>query len=250
MAWLRAFEDGKTNDLQSSYWEHSQPVDALFNTNEDPWEVNNLAGNSWQQSRLEAMKERLFKTMVETRDTGVVPEAMFYQLVGERNVYDYVNDPYFPYKKLLRYLFLATDMEVENLTTLKTALSDSHPVARYWGLMGCALLGNEARSSLPVIRELSRDPYQGNQFAAAYALLQMGYRDESVTLLKELIQKPVTTVASIDAFYVLLKLGESGCLTQEMLDRIERECEGDKNLGYVFRAAQSYYDYFELQPDE
>ena len=49
---------GKTNAAQSKFWE-TKPVEELYDTENDPWEVNNLATDPNYKEVLERMRRRM-----------------------------------------------------------------------------------------------------------------------------------------------------------------------------------------------
>ncbi len=100
---------GKTDAAQSSFWKVPQPVEELYDTQNDPWEVTNLAGDPAHATRLETMRAATFETMKDIRDTGLVPEAMYNQISEKGTVYDYVHNKNFPYEKVLELAVTACD---------------------------------------------------------------------------------------------------------------------------------------------
>ena len=59
-SWEEAFKAGECNEVQSRLW-NSKPVEELYDTENDPWEVNNLAGDPAYSERLASMREASFQ---------------------------------------------------------------------------------------------------------------------------------------------------------------------------------------------
>ena len=74
---LKLKQAGKLNDVQSAYWTIPQPVEELYHTAQDPWELNNLVNAPKHQDRLARMRDAALNKMREIGDTGLVPEAMY-----------------------------------------------------------------------------------------------------------------------------------------------------------------------------
>ncbi len=55
----------------------TRPVEELYDWKEDRWQVNNLAGDVRFRTVLEAMRSRLDRWMVETKDAGPESDAMY-----------------------------------------------------------------------------------------------------------------------------------------------------------------------------
>ena len=138
---------GKTDAAQSSFWKVPQPVEELYDTQNDPWEVTNLAGDPAHAKRLETMRAATFETMKKIRDTGLVPEAMYNRISEKGTVYDYVHNENFPYEKVLELAVTACDGDVQALPELEEVMKSKHPVMRYWGAVGCTIRGTNAASA-------------------------------------------------------------------------------------------------------
>ena len=41
---------------QNNWFQHSKPIEELYDTEKDPWELNNLAGSAEHSERLQAMR--------------------------------------------------------------------------------------------------------------------------------------------------------------------------------------------------
>ncbi|HKL33778.1 MAG TPA: sulfatase, partial [Tangfeifania sp.] len=55
-SWEAAYLNGECNETQSRFWE-PKPVEELYDTENDPWEVNNLADNPEYKEVLEKMRQ-------------------------------------------------------------------------------------------------------------------------------------------------------------------------------------------------
>ena len=69
--------EGKLKGPQLQYFEPTKSVEELYDTKNDPHEVNNLAGKSKHKKVLERMREVHAKWARETGDIGLMPEAEF-----------------------------------------------------------------------------------------------------------------------------------------------------------------------------
>ena len=58
-AWQKAFEKGALPEKYAKIWKANQEVEELYNLEEDPWEVNNLANEKDQTERIAGMRKRL-----------------------------------------------------------------------------------------------------------------------------------------------------------------------------------------------
>ena len=72
--WRRLHGEGKLTGPQKLFFQVPKPPEELYDTLNDPHEINNLAGDPDQKERLETMRARLERWMEETGDLALVPE--------------------------------------------------------------------------------------------------------------------------------------------------------------------------------
>jgi len=187
VAWREAWRAGKLSGRFNQIWQAPQPVERLFDTSADPWEINNLADAPEHAELLARLRARLRETMAETRDTGLVPESMFATLAGRKTIYDFVRSPPFNLEKTLELAFLASQRKAKNLPALTAALTDPDPLSRYWGARGCLFLGASAHSAILQLTGLLTDRQPTIRITAARALFAVGKPGEGKqALLAEL----------------------------------------------------------------
>ena len=71
---LRLRDTGELDEVQSQWFRTHKPLEELFDTQSDPHELHNLAGNPLYAERLEEMRTALDQWMAETGDLGFVDE--------------------------------------------------------------------------------------------------------------------------------------------------------------------------------
>ncbi|HSP43285.1 MAG TPA: sulfatase [Luteolibacter sp.] len=184
VAWRKAWQDGKLDETHRRMWEAPQPVEELFDMQADPWETRNLAGEPAHADKLAAMRAKLRDAMVETKDTGVVPEPMFAKLSGGRPLAELVREPEFGHEALVDLAFAATAENAE-IGLLEQAATSGHPVKRYWGLLGLMVRGKADGA-----RDLVDDPHSVIRTLAAETLHAAGDEETArKSLLAELARE-------------------------------------------------------------
>ena len=82
-AMRQLYAEGKLNDVQAQWMADCRPGEELYDLVNDPWETRNLTDDP----AFEAVKKRLQKAladwMVETRDTGLLPEPEMIRLAKQ-----------------------------------------------------------------------------------------------------------------------------------------------------------------------
>jgi hypothetical protein len=167
-AWQKAANDGTVSGYHRDLWQAPRPVEMLFDTATDPWEVKNLASAPDHAQRLAVMRERLKKVMIETRDSGVVPEKMWPELANNSPIHSFVASEASGHATLVDLAFQATSPE--SSPALTEALASPSPVGRYWAAMACVFQGKKASGAEAKLKPLLEDPSESVRAAAAKAL--------------------------------------------------------------------------------
>ncbi|MBA4105497.1 MAG: sulfatase [Pirellula sp.] len=91
--WRRLAAAGELNETQALFMREHKPVEELYDTDVDPYELNNLAADPAQAERLAKLSAALDAWMLDVRDLGVVPEGMLSRIVPEGgNRYKFFRD--------------------------------------------------------------------------------------------------------------------------------------------------------------
>lgn len=225
---------GKTSPEQSSFWNIPQPFEELYNLATDPWEVNNLANDPRHKQTLRKMQIYTAMKMNEIRDCGIVPESMYNELSKDGTVYDYVNDKKFPYSQLHALAFKATEGDRNFLSRLRRAMKGNHPVGRYWGAIGCTILGKHAKAAAADLKKLQNDEVAAVRIAATEALANMGDRRSGIVGFTKILKETKDDMVALEAMNVAAALGITGDIPKDVFDQAAK-------LGsYPKRMAEDY----------
>lgn len=74
--WRRLAAEGKLNDQQKIFFTPYKPLEELYDTENDPHELVNLAAKPEQAVRLKALRAECIDRMVRINDTGLIPESV------------------------------------------------------------------------------------------------------------------------------------------------------------------------------
>lgn len=206
-AWRQAWRDGKLDGRFKSLWEPEQPVEELFDTQADPWELQNLAGEPAHAGRLATMRARLKETMAATRDTGLIPEPMFAELARGRPVADFAAGTSIDLPGTLDLAFTASARDADHLPVLRQALGSPDPLMRYWAAHGCLILGKQAGPAAEDLQQLLADPQSAIRTSAAFALARLGRRNQAIDALVAELDKAPNQHAALLVVNTLTHLG-------------------------------------------
>jgi hypothetical protein len=235
IAWQGAWRSGKLSDYHHDIWGTPQPVEHLFDTSVDPWEIKNLADSPEHADVLARMRARLRETMADTRDTGVVPEALFGAAADQQTMYDFVRSEQFEFGRALELAFVASQRNHENLPLLTAALGDTDPVIRYWGAMGCLFLGESAVSVSPQLVTMLTDKHPGIRITAARALCAVGETIRGKQALFAELEHPIGSEA---ALLLVNSITEIDAIDEVPQPWIEQTVEDRNANAYVKRFAK------------
>jgi len=87
--------EGKLKGPQKQYFEETKPVEELYDTLNDPHEVENLADNPKYKSVLERMRRVHKEWVKETGDVGLIPEPEFDEMKRPDGQYQKTAEPIF-----------------------------------------------------------------------------------------------------------------------------------------------------------
>jgi len=189
-AWEKHFDSGKCNEIQSQFYQ-PKPVIQLFNTEDDPWHVKNLSHDKQYQKNIEELSVELDKWMVETRDIGLIPEPMFFDLIGEgkkhKTIYKYAQSNDYPVQRILEAVKVSSSGKPENIQECYQYIKDENPIIRYWGAYGLFLTRSTDVSIQNALREMAQnDEYASNRIIANQALGLCGNAEQAFeNLMKE-----------------------------------------------------------------
>ncbi len=187
-SWNNAFQEGKTNAVQSRYWQ-AKPAEEFYHTSDDPYEIRNLIDEESHAKRRDALRMTLRAEIIATRDTGFIPEGMFDSLRKTGTIYDYAQSKQYPIERIVDLADRATSGDPKWSAELRSAMDDPHPVVRYWGALGGLILNERAAPLKPKLRELLKDDFADVRVVAAEALGSQGEIEAALTVLKDVLIK-------------------------------------------------------------
>ena len=134
--WKRLFDEGKLNEAQSHFWK-TKPPEELYDLQEDPDEVNNLANSKKHSKILANMREAHLKHVTQIRDVGFLPEGEIHSRSKGSTPYEMGRDgKKYPFEKIRAAADMASSMRKDDLPKITKLLEDQDSAVRYWGALG------------------------------------------------------------------------------------------------------------------
>ncbi len=247
-SWEKAYLNGECNETQSVFW-NKKPAEELYDTENDPWEVNNLATDLNYADVLERMRKANREWVTRIHDTGFIPEADRIDRAGETPMYDYMRSGKINNEEIINAAEIATLGEVGNLETLKSFMQNSESAVRYWGATGLLILGDQAKPATDDLKAAINDKSANVVSVAAEALYNLGEKEMAKKALLSVLENP-NEMARCHALNVIDCIGEN---SREMIDGVVKmvnNAESNTRNKYDMRAAKWLIEKWGLDPDE
>ncbi len=187
--WRTRFQAGELNDTQSQFF-RSKPVEALYDLENDPHEVHNLASDPQHQDTLRRLRNRLQQRLKAMPDLSFLPESVLVDQAMD-------NPVAFGQQQAPRIARLIDTVDAcllptpQAVDTLRDALQSADPLQRMWALVACSCLGQAAAPLADVAARLhTDDSHRLTRVRAAQFLAILGKRDPVPTIYRELANTP------------------------------------------------------------
>lgn len=206
VSWENSYKADSLNSVQAAFWKE-KPSEELYDILADPHNVNNLAGDKKYQTVLEEMRSENRKIILETNDTGFIPEAMKASISKTSNSYDFARSDKYPLKIILETAEMATSFDEYYVKELNIRLSHDNAIVRYWAAIGCTILGEQAQIAKPKLVSLMGDSEPAVRIAAAEALYVLGEVTSVIPVLTGILDESFNQQARLQAVNVLENMG-------------------------------------------
>jgi hypothetical protein len=238
--WREHYDAGLCNDIQSQFFQ-PKPVIEFFDTQTDPWHVNNLAGKPEFQKKIRSLEKDLDQWMIITRDIGLIPEPMFYELTGPgmkyKSLFEYAQSPEYNIEEILKAANIASTGNPKQLKVYLKQILDQNPVVRYWGAYGLFLVHMDNEKVKNALRKMIKeDTLATNRIMAAQALGLCGDPDlafQTIYTEAESTQLSYVFLQALNAFQYA-HLDDRLTLEdwRKMGTKKTKKIEGIDNLGF------------------
>ncbi len=251
--WKKMYDQGKLDPPQTYFWE-TKPQEELYDLENDPDEVHNLADSPAHQAILAKLRKANRDHLIKIRDVGFLPEGEIHERAQGSTPFEMSrSDENYPIEKILNAAEVASSVgkyeaQLNSLANpgefdqVVSHFSDDDSAVRYWAAMGVLMRGkaavNAAKKHLHnALQDAS--PYVAS--IAAEALGRYGNKsdvDKALPVLEKWSNiKSHSAFAAMVALNALVEIGDQASSIKPALAKMERE---DKNVparsrGYVGR---------------
>lgn len=183
----RLAAEGKLAGAQLHYAGPRRAIEELYDSERDPHQVENLASRPEHRERIEPMRARLLAWMIETRDTGFLPEVDMAARSAGRTPYDMTkDDARYPIERIIAVADLVGRGSASRPEQVRL-LGDPDPAVRYWAAVGLRALGADAAPAADALARALADPAPAVRIEAAAALCGIGRASEALPDLEKAV---------------------------------------------------------------
>ncbi|MEM6472771.1 MAG: sulfatase, partial [Planctomycetota bacterium] len=157
--WRKLHEAGELTGAAKQFFEPKAP-EALYDLKADPHEVNNLAADPDQKSRLRQMREQLDDRLKSMADLSFVTESVMTDAEALSDPVGFGQANSGRISKYIDTVNLALQPPAQAIPQLEIALDrdkEEDPWVRYWALVACSSLGEAAKPLIPLIEKSRLD---------------------------------------------------------------------------------------------
>ena len=186
--WKRLHDEGKLSAAQSAFWKR-KPPEELYDLQNDPDEVNNLAGSEAHQAILARMRAAQRELAWRIRDVGFLPEDEIHSRARESTPYEVGHSGKVPLKRIMSTAELASSLDPGAVPALGKALRDDDSAVRYWAAMGILMRQeNGVKAARASLRSALSDASANVRVIAAQALGEYGDAEDLAKALPVLLE--------------------------------------------------------------
>ncbi|HBE71171.1 MAG TPA: sulfatase [Planctomycetaceae bacterium] len=200
--WKELFDAGKLDPAQAFFWS-PKPSEELYDTDADPYQVNNLAESPEHKDVLERMRTATRDWMFRVRDVGFFPEGLMLQLADGGSPYDLAQDSErYPLEQIYEVADLATRPAAGSLKDLLKHQVSPSAIKRFWVANGLLIRGMQGKNTDRIVasaRGMMGDTSPYVQAIAAETMARFGNQAERAVAMELL-----TALASADDMFVVM----------------------------------------------
>lgn len=196
--WVELARQGKLTGPQEMLAMRFKPLEELYDSENDPHMVRNVAGDPEYAEVLQRMRGRLGDWMLETRDLGLLDETeMLEREKAAASPWD-LGRSLGNYERILE----TADLQVQGPTAIPELVArteDPDSAVRFWAALGLAVAGRiggleSVSDAAPALEAALQDESVSVRLTAAEGLFDLGRYEDGLPILIEALNHP-----SVDA---------------------------------------------------
>lgn len=217
----RLFAEGRLPARSAQFLQPTRPAEELYDTQNDAWELTNLAADPRYADELERLRDHCDEWQMSVRDAHLIPESILAEeeaSVGDRwSILNKASNGEARTAKLLNLAKLAAVANAEAIPVLQRAAATGDPAARWWALNGLANAGTFSPEIINTLSNSAKDPNVAVQIAAARGLHLAGQNETALEVLTSALKDDSSMVRHA----AMIQLDEMGTDAAPALSAIQ-----------------------------
>jgi hypothetical protein len=166
----RMKEITEMNPAQQTMWISRKMPEELYDLENDPHEIHNLAGDPRYRETLLLFRKVMKDWMIRTCDAGLMPEGYILENLDDNTTYELARSKeIYPIGRILEVADMILENSIEQ-DKLSAKLDDDHELIRFWAVICLSHLQNPSSRTLKKLNEAISDSSLYVRLAAADAL--------------------------------------------------------------------------------
>ena len=196
-----------TTTAQKHYAGPTRAREELYDTANDPHQINNLAANPQQADRIKKMRKLLRAWMLDVKDMGFIPECDLAGRIKGTTAYELArSDKAPPIERIIDAAELVGTGS-EALDKQLVLLKDADSAVRYWAAVGLRAIGGNGVQILISLARAMNDSSPAVRIEAAWAMADLTGDKKALGLLAQELEGS-NARAAVRAARALQMLGE------------------------------------------
>ncbi len=203
--WYELYEEKKLNDIQSAFFE-PRVCEELYDVQNDPYELHNLANDPKYGGELERMRRANAEWMIAVKDAGFIPEPELLEIGEKEAPFTAIRkDADYDVRKLLGVLRTVNECRGDSVEQIRKYLKNDYYAVRYWGAIGALQLREKAFPLKNDLERLLADDSKSVRIVATEVLFNLGEKEKAESILRKFLydENPaarLTAINSIERF--------------------------------------------------
>lgn len=160
----------------------TRELEELYDCEDDPLNLNNLASSSASREVLERMRSQLSERIHASHDLGFLPEALAWELSEGSTPYDLARSSSGAYDQS-RLVTAASQVGLGTTEDFLVNLKHYDPGVRFWGAVAFSAAESLSPKAIDSLTDSLSDETPNVRIEAANALARHGYTDTSIPVL-------------------------------------------------------------------
>jgi len=230
-AWDKYNKAGKCDAITGRFFKTKAFSEEFYNSKKDPDNVNNLINNPEYAKQVRKMQRSLRSWQLQIFDAGLLPESEMVKRAADNKttIYEMVRNPkLYDLPAYLDAADVALEKNPANLSSLIGFMHNSDSGLRYWGIVGCYMLKEEALPAKAEVLKLLDDDSHEVRAIAAWTMFNLGEKEKGYPVFEDLLKNK--SYATLKILNIIDWMEEDG---KPLLPAVKNVKNNDRNINRI-----------------